>query len=360
MGLLILFFLISIIFSFLCSIWEAVLLSIPPSTTQIMSKKGTWVGKRLKTFKMNIDRPLAAILTLNTIAHTVGAIGVGAQAAKLWPANYWDLGVFKISFEAIIAALMTLGILILSEIIPKTLGANYWKRMTPFTVYGVHFITVLLTPLVWLSQLITKSIKKKQIKSVFSKADFSAIAEIGAKEGVIERDEFRILKNLLRFDKIVTKDIMTPRTVVVASQQDKTLSDFYNEFPDLHLSRIPVYKKDIDEVSGFVLKDNLLSNIIKGKGDLSLSNISRPILFVKDDATLPEIFNTLMEKKEHIAMVVDEYGGVQGLVTMEDILETLLGLEIVDELDTIADMQIMAREQWEKRAKKMGLVEKKG
>lgn len=359
MGLLGLFFLMSILFSFLCSIWEAVLLSITPSFVEVTYKKGTKTGQLLKSFKKDIDRPLSAILTLNTIAHTVGAIGVGSQAGKLYGEQDMVIGGLELPFsvEAFVGAAMTLAILILSEIIPKTLGANNWKRLSGFTVNSLNFVIYALYPLVWLSQFITKSMKKDKNKSVLSRADFSAMAEIGEKEGIFRSNESRIIHNLLRLNTIRTKDVMTPRTVVKAANQERTIQDFYDKNENLQFSRIPVYAESKDHINGFILKDELLSSIIKENGAAPLSNIMREILIINEQVPLPDLFNQLMEKREHIALVVDEFGGMAGIVTMEDVIETLLGIEIVDEQDNIEDMQLLARKNWEKRAKVLGLLD---
>jgi len=358
MGLLLLFFSLSIIFSFLCSIWEAVLISIPPSYVEIKNQEGGLVGKLLKEFKTDIDRPLAAILTLNTIAHTVGAIGVGSQAGALYGDQPIVIGGTTMPFtlEAVIGAAMTLAILILSEIIPKTLGANYWKQLVPFTVRSLRIVIVLLWPLVWFSQFITKKLKKDKTKSVFSRADFSAMAELGAREGIFDQEESKIIRNLLRFNTIRAKDIMTPRTVVIAADESQTIGDFFKEHQDLRFSRIPIYQESKDHITGFILKDVLLLNIIKGKEDQPLQSIKRELMIVNEFINVPDLFNKLMEKREHIALVVDEFGGMAGLVTMEDVIETLLGMEIVDEWDKIEDMQKLARLNWEKRARAMGIL----
>lgn len=359
MSLLIIFFLVSIIFSFLCSIWEAVLLSITPSYAQIKFKEGGQVGSLLKEFKDNIDRPLSAILTLNTIAHTVGAMGVGAQAEKIFESSGgFDLFGFHIGVNAIIGTVMTLAILILSEIIPKTLGANYWKRLTNFTVLSLNLIIKLLYPLVWVSQLITKSMKKDKSKSVLSRADFSAMADIGEKTGVFKEDESKIIKNLLRFNTIRTKDVMTPRTVVIASNEEMTINEFYEKYRNaLRFSRVPIFKEAKDQITGFFLKDELLQHIIDEKGDQALKSIKRDILIVNEQFPIPDLFTKFIETREHIALVVDEFGGMAGIATMEDVIETLLGLEIVDEMDNSEDMQDLARQRWEKRAKDLGLFQ---
>ncbi len=346
--LLIVFLLLSIIFSFLCSIWEAVLLSITPSFTQMQVQEGTEVGKSLQEFKDNVDRPLAAILTLNTIAHTVGAIGVGAQATSIWGAS--------IMATAVVPVLMTLAILLLSEIIPKTIGANYWKELAGFTVRSLKIVLWVLAPLVFLSQIITKALKKDKEASVFSRADFGAMAELGSQQGVFDEGESNILRNLLRFNTVFAKNVMTPRTVMVASDQDTSIKDFHDTHPNLRVSRIPIYEGSQDKITGYVLKHQILKKLIDGHGDDPLSTIRRDVLAVKESFPIPDLFSHFTAKREHIAIVVDEFGGTAGLVTMEDVIETLLGLEIVDETDNSSDMQEMARKQWEERARSVGLL----
>jgi len=232
-------------------IWEAVLLSITPAYVQNKVSEGGTLGKSLQTFKDEIDRPLSAILSLNTIAHTVGAIGVGAQAGKVFGANY--LG--PISYESIIAGAMTLAILVLSEIIPKTIGANNWKNLVPFTVRSLNLLLIVLFPLVWLSQAITKRLKKDKSESVLSRADFAAMARIGKDSGALQARESSIIDNLLKFEKVKVKDIMTPRTLVKSAEQTTTVSDYYDANKDSPFSRVPVYENDADHITGFVLKD---------------------------------------------------------------------------------------------------------
>ncbi|MCB0546430.1 MAG: HlyC/CorC family transporter [Phaeodactylibacter sp.] len=357
--MLIFFFLLSICFSFLCSVWEAVLLSVTPSFVEIQNKQGTRTGRLLKQFKDDVDRPLSAILTLNTIAHTLGAIGVGAQAGRVFGENHLIIAGIELplSIEAFIGAVMTLAILILSEIIPKTLGANYWEQLSSFTAGSINILIYCLLPLVWVSQFITKKMKKDKSRSVLSRADFTAMAEIGEKEGIFRTSEFRIIQNLMRLNTIRAKDIMTPRPVVKAADQERAIASFYQANQQLQFSRIPVYKDSKDHINGFVLKDEVLGNIIQGHGNRPLKDIMREILIVNEQMALPGLFNRLIEKREHIALVVDEFGGMAGIITMEDIIETLLGLEIVDEQDNIEDMQSLARENWEKRARLLGLID---
>lgn len=350
-SLLVVYFFAAIITSFLCSMWEAVLLSITPSYAQIQEEQGSTIGKHLHEFKQNIDRPLAAILTLNTIAHTIGAIGVGEQAVLIWAdSNPLITGV-------LVPVLMTLAILVLSEIIPKTLGANYWKRLAPFTVRSLQFIIIALYPLVWMSQGITRLLKKDKEASVFSRSDFVAMAEIGVKEGVFERSETEIIHNLLRFNTVQARNVMTPRTVVKVASEDTSIREFYERNPNLRFSRIPVYEgRSTEDISGYVRKDEILKHLVEENGDRSVGTIKREIQVIHESCPIPDLFNRFLESREHIALVVDEFGGMSGIVTMEDVIETLLGMEIVDELDNTADMQVLARRNWEKRARKLGLL----
>lgn len=349
--LLIFFFSLSILFSFLCSMWEAVLLSVTPSYAQIKIQQGEALGQRLKEFKENIDKPLAAILTLNTIAHTVGAIGVGEQAATIWSDSN------PLITRLAVPALMTLAVLVLSEIIPKTIGANFWRELAPFTVTSLTIMMTALGPLVWMSQLITRTIKQDGGESVLSRSDFLAMAEIGAEEGVFEETESRIIRNLLRFDTVRARDIMTPRTVVKAAPEDQTIEEFFRSSPDLVFTRIPTHRSESrDDITGFVLKDDIHAGMLRGRGGETIESLRRDIMITIESSSVPDLFNRFLEEREHIALVIDEYGGFAGIVTMEDVIETLLGLEIVDELDREDDMQVLARRNWEKRAKSLGLL----
>lgn len=349
--LLITFFLVSIVFSFLCSMWEAVLLSTTPSFAEIKKREGTAIGHHLNEFKSNIDRPLAAILTLNTIAHTAGAIGVGAQATEIWAdANPLITGL-------LVPVVMTLAILVFSEIIPKTIGATYWQRLVGFTVNSLLIVIKVLYPLVWLCQLVTSTLKRDTEGSIYSRSDFLAMAEIGAEEGVFEESESEIIGNLLRFNRVTARDIMTPRTVVAAAPEELTVREFFDDQESMRFSRIPVYEGAKDHIIGYFLKDELLAALIEQRDDTTIGSLRREITIIPENFPLPELFNRFVDRREHIALVVDQYGGMAGIVTMEDVIETMLGMEIVDEMDQDDDMQSLARDQWEKRAKARGLIE---
>lgn len=344
------FFLISLAFSFLCSLWEAVLLSIPSSYVHAQQEKQSPLGVLLFKLKNNVDQPLAAILTLNTIAHTVGAIGVGVEATKLWETVYPFVTAF------VVPTVMTLAILIFSEIIPKTIGATYWKQWAGFTAHSLRFLITALYPLVLLSQFMTKLIKPKKKESTLSKDEMVALTEVAAKEGVFDEGESHMLANLLKFDTVKAKDIMTPRSVTFMASEEMTMEEFYEKNPKVRFSRIPVYKnEDRDKITGYILKNQIFTALLEDQGSLPLKSIRREITIAEVNSPVIHLFNKFMTQREHVALVMDEYGGFAGLVTFEDIIETMLGMEIVDESDRHEDMQLLARRSWERRAKAMGI-----
>lgn len=351
---------LAIVFSFFCSIWEAVLLSMPDSYVEAQAATGTANGKLLKEIKKSRDQHISAILSLNTVAHTVGAILVGKQAEAYYGTGGFSFfGLFDVPFTGLIAALMTLGVLILSEIIPKTLGANNWKTFSVFTAKSLRIVTFLMKPLVWMSDFVTKKMKGKGHGTEISREELSAMAQMGTRAGVFNAGESTIIDNLMRFHLIETRSILTPRTVVKASNQDKTIEEFYNANPGLPFSRIPIFEGSKDHITGYVLKDVVLDKLVKKEGDTKLKDISRPITVVKEDQTIHSVFNHLLSTKEQIALVIGQFGGMAGIITFEDVIETLLGLEIVDELDNTEDMQHLARQNWEKRAHDLGVLNAK-
>jgi len=344
---LFLYLFIALFFSFLCSLLEAALLSITPSFIAARANENRSYGRTLKRFKEEIDLPLAAILTLNTFAHTIGAAGIGAQAQKIWGNEYLSLT----------SAILTILILVFSEIIPKTLGASYWKKLAPFTARAlVILIYSPLYPFIILSKFITKILNKNKGSAVLSRAEFQAMAEIGVQEGIFRKEESQILMNLMKFNNIVVKSIMTPRTVVVSAPEDDTVKDFFETREKVRVSRIPIYRENIDNITGYVLKDDLMQNMIEKKWNMKLRTLGRNIMVVNEKMPIIRLFYKLIQEKEHIAMVVGEYGEMSGIVTMEDVIETLLGAEIMDELDNIEDMQQRAMQIWERRAKRLGLI----
>ncbi|MFH2107591.1 MAG: hemolysin family protein [Chrysiogenia bacterium] len=347
MGLLLIYLTVALVFSFFCSLLEASLLSTSPIFINTKIKEGKKYAKRLQQFKKNIDFPLAAILTLNTFAHTIGAAGVGSQAQIIWGEE----------FLTIVSIILTLVILIGSEIIPKTLGAIYWKKLGAFTVVSLKvMIYSPLYPFILMTQLITRMLKKGKPLNTISRSDFRAIADCVIEEGVINDEESQLLKNLMRFNQIKVKSIMTPRVVVFAAEENTAIEEFYSSNREIRFSRIPVYEKELGHTTGFVLKDEFMEMIIEGKGDKPLKEIKREIFTVVETMPIMRLFYKFIELKAHIAMVVDEYGTVSGIVTMEDVIETLIGLEIMDEMDDVEDMQVLARKAWEQRAKKQGFI----
>lgn len=329
----------------MCSILEAVLLSVTQPFVALMERKTPKTGNLLRELKEDIDRPLSAILSLNTIAHTVGAAGVGAQAQV----------VFGSAYVGITSAILTLLILVLSEIIPKTLGANHWKKLSGFAARTTKILIIITYPLVLLSKGITRWLSSEDKVPSVSREEFSAMAEIGYEEGVFEEGESNIFKNLIRFRSLRVKDIMTPRIVVIKFHEEKTISEILNEKDELYVSRIPVYGDNEEDVTGYILKNDLYYNLSQGETDKKIKKIKREVLILPETLSLKRLFERLLEKQEHIAVVVDEYGGFSGVVTMEDVVETLLGMEIVDEIDAIEDMQKLARQKWRERAQGLGI-----
>lgn len=360
MGQLLLWATISIFFSFLCSILEAVLLSVTPTFINIKKNEGKSYATTLELLKKDVDKPLIAILTLNTLAHTVGAMMVGTVAADLYPEFVINLGFTQINFLGFVSALMTLLILIASEIIPKTIGAKFWKSLANFSAKTLTIMVASLkyTGILWLLQLFTKMVGGGgHHESVLSREDFTAMAQMAGEDGVFEESESKILNNLLTFKEVLTKDIMTPRTVIKMADASTTVADFFAENQSLRFSRVPIFEGTRDHITGIVLKSEVYREMALDKHDTTLKEIERPILITKRNLPIPDLFDQLISTKNHIALVVDEYGSMSGLVTMEDVIETLLGLEIMDESDSVADLQTLARKNWQKRAKTLGLYD---
>ena len=347
MNLLLFYLALAIGVSFLCSILEAVILSVSPSYIAMLEQDGHRSGSQLRKLKEDIDRPLSGILSLNTIAHTVGAAGVGAQAQI----------VFGETYVAITSAVLTFLILVLSEIIPKTLGATYWRQLAPLSAPLLRGLMVLLYPFVVLSQVITRIISRNAGNTAISREEFSAMADLGAEQGVFEEEESRIFKNLIRFNSLRASDIMTPRTVVVGFSEEDTVRDVFDRYKELRFSRLPLFGENRDDVTGYVLKNDLLIELARDRHDTPLKKIRREVLILPEMIHLRDLFERLLQRQDHIAIVVDEYGGFSGIVTMEDVVETLLGMEIVDEVDAIEDMQKLARQNWLKRAQRLGIIE---
>lgn len=347
MLLLFFYLFLALVVSFLCSVMESVLLSTPISFLNVKKKKGDSRAITFIQLKKNIDRPLSAILSLNTIAHTIGAAGVGAEATHLFGEVYFGL----------VSAILTLLILFFSEIIPKTIGARYWRELAMNSGIIMNAMVYVSYPLVILTGYITKLFSSKNETIQVSREELSAMAHIGTKEGTLEENENKIIQNLIRLKTISVSDIMTPRVVVSMADEQMSLHDFLTNKEFLYYSRIPVYSERSDYITGYVFRQSVFEEMTDDQKNQKLKDIKRDIVVVPKFQTLLITWETLLAKKEQIALVVDEYGGMDGIVTMEDIVETLLGLEIVDERDKVVDMQQYARERWEKRKAKYNIFQ---
>lgn len=338
--ILLLFYLFLALFvSFLCSIMEAVLLSTPLSFLIVKEEKGHAWAKSFLELKTNIDKPLSAILSLNTVAHTVGAAGVGAQAVKIFG---------EASF-GIVSAVLTILILVITEIIPKTIGARYWRNLAMISYIIMRGMIIITYPLVVLSAGITKLISKNKKEQTTSRDEIAALANIGADEGVFSEKEHKIIQNLLRLKNLRVTEIMTPRVVLSIADENIYLKDFHRDKDYLKFSRIPVYSENKENITGYVFRQQVFEKLAENQHELKLKEIKREIVVVPNTTVLFRLWEKLIEQKEHIALIVDEYGGLDGIVTLEDIIETLLGLEIIDETDTIIDMQKYARDKWKEK-----------
>lgn len=345
--LLIVFVTMALGISFMCSVAEAVLLSITPTYIQIRQDNNPRWGELLHQLRIEkVDRSLAAILTMNTIAHTVGAIEAGVQSAIIFGSNW--VGLFS--------AVMTLAILFFSEIIPKTLGTVHWTSLVGVTARYIRTLVFLLYPLVVASEVLTRMITKGRPIQHFSRDELIAMAGVGEETGDIEKHESLILQNLFRLQSLKVTDIMTPRTVMFTLPHKMPMTEAQSAVETSAFSRIPIVDGSIDKIEGFVLKDEILA-AGQNAEERTLSDLRRELMAVPDSLLLPALLKLLLDERHHIVLLVDEYGGTKGLVTLEDVLETLLGTEIVDELDDVTDMQDLARKQGAKQIKSLGLDE---
>lgn len=339
MLLLLLYLSIALFISFLCSIMESVLLSVSNSYLTVEKERGgAWAGRFIE-LRNNIDKPLSAILSMNTVAHTVGAAGVGAQAVVVFGDAYFGL----------VSAILTLLILVFTEIIPKTIGAKYYRGLSKFSYYIISFMIIITYPLVVMSAVITKIFAGKTQEISTSREEISALASIGANEGVFNEKENKIIQNIIRLKDITVTDVLTPRVVLAIADEDLTMEDFLKNKEYLKYSRIPVYSGTTDNITGYVFSKEVYENIAEKKQKHKLKEIKRNIMIISDNETLFNAWEKLLEEKEHIALVMDEYGNIDGIITLEDAIETLIGLEIVDERDTVSDMQEFARNRWRQR-----------
>lgn len=347
MAVLLLYLFLALVVSFLCSIMESVLLSMPQSFLMVKQQEGHKWAHSYSRLKANVDKPLSAILSLNTIAHTIGAAGVGAQAVKVFGDEYFGL----------VSIVLTILILVLTEIIPKVIGAQYWRNLAKPSYYILQTMMIIVYPLVIGSAFITKLISKNKQEQTTSREEIAALASIGTNEGLFSDKENKIIQNILRLKNIKVTEIMTPRVVLSMAEENTQVNDFLTDKNYLKFSRIPIYSGNDENITGYVFRQEIFEKLAEDKHKLPLKEIKREITVVPDSMVLFSLWEVLLEKKEHIALIVDEYGGVEGIVTMEDIIETLLGLEIMDEKDTVIDMQKFARERWKRRQIKYNLID---
>lgn len=341
MGLLIFYFLFAVVVSFLCSLLESVILSIPYSHVQHAIRKGDYYSALLKRHKYQISRPLSAILTINTIANTLGAAGVGAQVHTLYGSYYVTL----------FSVLLTFVILIFSEIIPKTLGTNYWRFLVPFSVYTIQSLIYICYPFVVFSNYFHKAIGGQSIRT--TREDLIGAFEVAANEGVIYNNEAELLKNILNLKHKKVLEIMTPRTVITAFPKGMTIDQVAQKYQPLRFARIPVYEGSLDQVIGMVHRYKVLEAHTQDCDNIAVEKYLKPIHSIPESITVTAALDQFIKRKEHIFVVVDEYGTVSGLVSMEDVIETILGIEIVDELDSVEDLREQALKQWKQKKNRL-------
>ena len=333
---------VSIALSALCSVLEATLLSTPLSYITGLEEQGVKGAERLKRLKQNSDRPISAILCLNTIANTVGASIVGSLVYEV----YGD------ALVGIFSTIFTLAILIFSEIIPKTVGSSYWRSLALPASAIISMMIFITFPLVWILEHLQRLISSNSNQVSVSREDISAMVSVATEEEVIEKDEKKMIQNLLKLDEVTAHEIMTPSVVVEMVPGTMTIREFYDS-ENTH-SRILIYDEENDEyVRGYVLRQEVLEKMAEDSFDTTLDDIIRPIMTFGEDDSVADIWEKLLEKKEHISAILDEYGSLRGIVTMEDVIETMLGQEIVDEKDEVVDMQEYAKDQWEKAQKEI-------
>lgn len=343
MALLLIFLLSAMVISFMCSTLESVLMSTTLSYITMRENEGYHPAILFKAYKTEPEKPLAAILSLNTIANTIGAAGVGQQANILFGSKWFGL----------VSAITTLLILIFSEIIPKTTGTSHWRSLMGFTAKTIKCLIVIMYPCVALVLLITKIFKKEDTEDAsFSREEVLAMANVGEEEGVIEKEENKIIQNVIKLDNVKASDVMTPRVVAAIASENMTLKEFYDNDTFDHFSRIPVYAESPEYITGYILRTDALEDLAEDHFNVHLGDIKRDIPFFNEDMSIADIWDALIAHKSQIAIVIDEYGCFQGILTLEDVIETVFGLEITDESDQFTDMQQYARERWEKRQKR--------
>lgn len=350
MLLLFVFLFIALGVSFLCSILEATLMSTPISHIVMLEDEGLPYAAKLKGYKQDSSRPLAAILSLNTIANTIGAAGVGREATLVFGSHWFGL----------VSAITTILILVFSEIIPKTIGTSHWKSLTGFATRAISFLIIILYPIVVSVEFLQKLISPKNLDVSVSREELGAMADVAEEKGELEEDENEIIQNLINIDQLNVRDAMTPRVVAAIAPESMTIKSFYKDRRFLHHSRIPVFADNDEYITGYILRMDALQLMAEDKYDTTLAEIKRDVASFRLDDPIEKVWDNMLESKEQLAIVINEYGAFEGLITMEDIIETVLGDEIVDERDTVVDMQQLARDRWKQKQKQKKYHKKKG
>ena len=347
MTLLLIFLLGAMLISFMCSILEASLMSTPLSYVNMREDEGYKPATRFKRYKTDNARPIAAILSLNTIANTIGAAGVGAQATEVFGSQWFGL----------VSSITTILILVFSEIIPKTIGSRHWKKLMGFTTRALRLIIIVLFPIVWVVEKLSKTIAEDEDEAAVSREEVAAMADMAEDEEVIDEDENKIIQNVIKLDDVKAEDVMTPTTVAAIAPEQMTLKEFYRDKAYSHFSRIPVYSDSDEYITGYVLRSEALELLTEDKFNMTLGEIKRDIVMYKEEMPVSEIWDSMLRNKRHIACVIDEYGSFQGIITLEDIIETIVGLEIMDERDDVADMRQLALDRWHQRQSRFKVID---
>jgi len=333
MDLLLLYFFAAVIISFLCSVLESVLLSVNMPYISVLEKENPKVGKLLKSHKTNINISIASILIVNTIANTLGAAAVGAQAESI----YGTGAVFYVSI------ILTFAILFFSEIIPKTIGATYWKRLAPVSAYAIRFLIWITYPIILLTLFVTKRINKDDEGNSLTKAELIQSTLMSEDEGVLDEQESDVIENILMLDRIKIEEILTPRTVVFALDGNRSIKEIVDNEPAIFkFSRVPVFDGDMENITGIVMTKKIFKQAFEDDS-VSLNSIQKDIYKINENIPVSLALDLFIKKKEHMFLVLDSYDQTEGIVTLEDCVETILGVEIVDESDSDADMREVAK-----------------
>lgn len=342
MDLLLLFFILSVGISFICSILESVLLSVNMSYVAVLEKERPVVGRLLRLHKENINKSIASILILNTIANTLGAAAVGAQAAHL----------FGNDAVVYVSIILTFAILFLSEIIPKTIGAIYWKSLAPLAAHFIRVFIWLTYPIILSTLFVTNRITNgKDDSNSLTKEEFLESMLLSEGKGVIDEQESDVIENILNLDNIKISEVLTPRSVVFALDESMSIQEVIDTQPNIFkFSRIPIYKDSIEDVIGIVLTKKIFQQALQD-GSVSVGSIKKKIIALNENIPVSKALDMFINKKEHMFLVKDNYDQTDGIITLEDCVETILGVEIVDESDTTVDMRELAKRKMKAKRK---------